>query len=90
MRFRRWSKKRNAMPSYRFELTNGALSEPFAVEDLPDDLAAQRHARNLGVELFTKHPVLYRQAAWQVRARDAGGTVVHEAPLMEGELHPMK
>jgi len=78
------------MPSYRFELTNGALSEPFAVEDLPDDLGAQRHARNLGVELFAKHPDLYRQADWKVRARDSNGTVVHEAPVTEGELHPMK
>jgi hypothetical protein len=41
------------MAKYRFHLINGNVSEAIAVEDLPDDLAAQRHASYLGVELFS-------------------------------------
>ena len=40
------------MAKYRFHLVNGDISEVIAVEDLPDDLAAQRHAMDLGVKLY--------------------------------------
>ena len=78
------------MARYEFHLTGRDTSQPIAVEDLPDDLAAQRHASHLGIELFAKQPGLYRGASWKVRATDAKGVVVHEAPVMEGELHPIK
>jgi hypothetical protein len=75
------------MRKYQFDLTHGQTSEPIATENLPDDLAAQRHASHLGVELFAKHPDLYRKEQWRVRATDPSGVVVHSAPVMEGELH---
>jgi hypothetical protein len=74
------------MAKYRFDLIKGKVSEAVAVEDLPDDLAAQRHAGHLGVELFAKHPDVYGKDEWQVRATDAAGVVVNEAPVVEGEL----
>jgi hypothetical protein len=77
------------MAKYRFYLIKDKISEPIAVDDLPDDLAAQRHASHLGVELFSKNPKVYRKDQWMVRATDAAGVVVHEAPVAEGELHPM-
>lgn len=78
------------MAKYRFYLINGNTSEPIAVDELPDDLAAQRHACHLGVQLFSKQPEIYRSAPWTVRATDAAGFVVHDAPVMEGELHSIK
>jgi hypothetical protein len=78
------------MGRYEFHLIDGKTSEPIAVETLPDDLAAQRHASHLGIELFGKQPDIYRGGSWKVRASDAKGVVVHEAPVMEGELHPIK
>jgi hypothetical protein len=78
------------MRKYQFDLTDGGSSKPIAVESLPDDLAAQRHASHLGVELFAKQPDMYRKEKWSVRATDPSGVVVHDAPVMEGELHPMK
>ena len=78
------------MARYEFHLTGGGTSRPIAVEDLPDDLAAQRHASHLGIELHGKQPDLHREGRWMVRAIDAKGIVVHEAPVMEGELHPIK
>jgi hypothetical protein len=75
------------MAKYRFHLINDNVSEAVAVEDLPDDLAAQRHASYLGVELFAKHPDVYRKDQWRVRATDATGVVVNDAPVVEGELH---
>lgn len=77
------------MAKYRFHLINGNVSEAIAVEDLPDDLAAQRHASYLGVELFSKHSDVYGKAEWKVRATDAAGVVVNDAPVAEGELHPV-
>lgn len=78
------------MGKYEFHLINGKTSKPLAVEDLPDDLAAQRHASHVGIELFAKQPDLYRNGRFSVRATDALGMVIHDAPVMEGELHPIK
>ena len=78
------------MRTYRFYLINGETSEPLATEELPDDLAAQRHASHLGITLFSKQPEVYRESEWKVRATDVEGFVVHDAPVVEGELHPMK
>ena len=77
------------MAKYRFHLVNGDISEAIAVEDLPDDLAAQRHAMDLGVKMFASQPDVYRKEPWTVRVADAAGMVVHEAPVVEGELHAL-
>jgi hypothetical protein len=74
------------MRKYQFHLIHSDTSHPIAVENLPDDLAAQRHASHLGVELFAKQPDLYRREEWKVRATDLSGVAVYDAPVMQGEL----